>query len=407
MDPSRSGLSVLPNSPYAAELERAAARQRFSPQFEAQYLRARLQGIRTLIRAACALAVLLTLFRGGHHLLAGTWDEAQVGLLAVVLSTSIALAAIAWSRAFERWYLTVAQILVPPRNWLAAVGVAAAVAHGHVEALMILPLMVFGPFFFLGLPIRVAAVTVVLTVASFLAAAVAFGVDMAVVLRACVFLLLAAGACSIAARHLEKWSRRSFLEGRLVAELAQHDALTGLKNRRVFDEHLDTLWEQAIADGRALGILLIDVDHFKGYNDLYGHQAGDKALHRVAGTLQGLVSRPRDLLARYGGEEFAVTLYGIDGFEAQAIAERMRLAVSELGIAHRGSPPGGIVTISVGVAVIEPSRERRPRGALQLADQALYKAKLEGRNRVEVMDHAAHGQMVTGIFSTASLMRQQ
>jgi diguanylate cyclase (GGDEF)-like protein len=262
--------------------------------------------------------------------------------------------------------------------------------------------MVLGPYFFLGLTNRVALVTVALTVVCFVAAAQAFGVDLPVLLRSCLFLLLAAGACSIASRHFEESSRRSFLERRLIAELAQHDALTGLKNRRVFDEHLEQVWEQAIAEGCRLAILLIDVDQFKAYNDIYGHQAGDKALQRVAGTLQQLASRDSDMIARYGGEEFAVTFYDIDRSEAQALAERMRLAVSGLEMQHLGSDSGGIVTISIGVAAIEPSRSRRPRGGLQLADQALYKAKLEGRNRVEVVDQAEHGALVTGVFSTLS-----
>jgi diguanylate cyclase (GGDEF)-like protein len=402
MDFSRPDLGAFPNSRYAAELDRGAVRQRFGPDLEAEYLRTRLIATRTLIRVACALGVLLSLFRGAHHVLSGSWDEAQAGVLAVVLATSVALAAAAWGPAFERRYLPAARFLVPFRNALAAIGVAAAVAHGHVEALMVLPLMVIGPFFFLGLPMRVALVTVGLTIVCFIAAALGFGVDLPVMLRSSLFLLLAAGACSIASRHFEESSRRSFLEGRLIAELAQHDALTGLKNRRVFDEHLDQVWEQAIADNRQLAILLIDVDQFKPFNDIYGHQAGDKTLQRVAATLQQLATRPRDMIARYGGEEFAVTLYDIGRLDAQALAERMRLAVSGLEIQHLGAQLGGIVTISIGVAAVEPSRSRRPRGGLQLADQALYKAKLEGRNRVEVMDHAAHGELVTGVFSTLS-----
>jgi diguanylate cyclase (GGDEF)-like protein len=402
MDPSRSGLSVLPNSPYAAELERAAARQRFSPQFEAQYLRARLHGHRTLIRAACALAVLLTLFRGGHHVLAGTWDEAQMGLLAVVLSTSVALAAIAWSRAFERWYLTVAQILVPLRNWLAAAGVTAAAANGHVEALMILPLMVLGPFFFMGLPLRVAALAVAVMIGCFGLAAPLFGLPTTVTISACVFLLLAAVISAIGCRELEKASRRSFLERRMIAQLAEHDALTGLKNRRVFDETLDRLWEQAADSARTIAILLIDVDHFKAYNDLYGHQAGDRTLRRVADSLRGAAAVPLDVLARYGGEEFAVVLYAADATRAEALAGSLRRAIEEADIAHRESRHGGVVTISIGVAVVEPSNERRARGALQLADQALYQAKQLGRNRVVVLDQAEHGLLVTGVFARQS-----
>ena len=401
--PSRPNLSAFPSSPYAAELQRGAASRSFSAEFEAEYVRAHLFGNHTLIRVACGLAVLLAAFRGAEEAFAGSSDPMQLIGLVLVLTGSLALAAIAWSRGFERFYLPLAQIVVPIRNSVAAICIAQAAAYGQLEMLMVVPLMVLGPFFFLGLSLRVALLTVVLTVVSFVVAAAVFELALPVMLRSCVFLLMAAIACAIAARHLDKSSRTSFLESHLIAELAQHDALTGLKNRRIFDEHLERLWQQAIEDTRAIAILLMDVDHFKPYNDLYGHQAGDRALRRVAQALQTLVSRPLDVLARYGGEEFAVILYDIDGRQAEALAERMRRAVSELAIEHRGSRPDSVVTISVGVAVIDPSRERRSRGALQLADQALYEAKVRGRNRVEVMDQAAHSLLETGVFAKQSL----
>jgi diguanylate cyclase (GGDEF)-like protein len=401
--PRGPNLSAFPNSPYAAELQRGAASRRFSPKFEAEYVRAHLLGNRTLVRAACALAVVLAALRGAEQFFGGSWDQAQLLGIPLVLTSSIALAAIAWSRAFERFYSPLAQIVVPIRNSIAAVCIAQAAAQSEPEMLMVLPLMVLGPFFFLGLRFRVALLTVVLTIVSFIVSAAVFELALPVALRSSAFVLMAAVACAIAARHLEKSSRKSFLESHLIAELAQHDALTGLKNRRVFDEHLGRLWQQAIEDARSIAILLMDVDHFKAYNDLNGHQAGDRALRRVAQALQTFVSRPLDVLARYGGEEFAVILFDIDGHQAEVLAERMRRAVSELAIEHRGSRPDDVVTISVGVAVIEPSRERRSRGALQLADQALYEAKVRGRNRVEVMGRAAHRLLETGVFAKQSL----
>jgi diguanylate cyclase (GGDEF)-like protein len=397
----RPDLSPFPNSPYAAELQRGPASCFFSPAFEAEYVRARLFGDRTLIRWACAFAALLAVVRGTEQAFGSPWHQAQLIVVTLVMTASIALALIAWSRAFERLYLRLAQIVVPIRNSLAAIFVAGAAAHGQGELLMVLPLMVLGPFFFLGLSFRTALLSVVLTVASFIVAAVAFGVALPVTVRSSALLLIAAIACAIAARHLEKWSRKSFLESHLIAEFAERDALTGLKNRRVFDEQLGRLWQQAVEDARAIAILLIDVDHFKAFNDHYGHQAGDQTLRRAAQTLQTFVSRPLDVLARYGGEEFAAILYDIDVGEAGALAERMRRAVSELAIEHRGPEVGAAVTVSVGVAVIEPSRERRSRGALQLADQALYEAKVRGRNRVAIMDQVAHGQLETGVFKLA------
>jgi diguanylate cyclase (GGDEF)-like protein len=299
-------------------------------------------------------------------------------------------------------YTPVARIVVPARNAVASALIAAAAALGQLEILMIMPMMVLGPFFFLGLQFRTALVTVLLTVASFVAGAVFYELPTPVALRACAFLLLTVAACAVAALQVERWSRRSFVESRLIAEFALHDALTGTKNRRVFDEHLARLWQQARDDRRSLAILLIDVDHFKAYNDRYGHQAGDETLRRVAETLQYFVRRPLDVLARYGGEEFAVILYDTDAGYARDMAERMRRAVSALGIEHRGSRDYGTLTISIGIAVLEPTRERQPEGALQLADEALYAAKTSGRNKVELKDEDEHKLLVTGVFSKIS-----
>ena len=114
------------------------------------------------------------------------------------------------------------------------------------------------------------------------------------------------------------------------------------------------------------------------------------------------VTRPNDLLARYGGEEFAVLLYDVDAVVAEKIAAQMRKAVAALGLEHRDSRLGQVVTISIGVGVVEPTPERRARGALQLADEALYQAKTMGRNRVEVLDPAAHKALETGVFHKGS-----
>jgi diguanylate cyclase (GGDEF)-like protein len=239
----------------------------------------------------------------------------------------------------------------------------------------------------------------VLTAIAFVASALTFGLEAALALRTSVFVIMAVAACAMAAWHVEKHARRSFLESRLLAELAQLDPLTGMKNRRVLDEHLARVWQQAIDDGRTIAVLLIDVDHFKAYNDRYGHQAGDQTLRRVAHTLQGFVRRPLDVIARYGGEEFAAILYGVDAAEAREVAERMRRAVSDLAIEHRASRICSMVTISAGVAAITPAQRRKSRGALQLADQALYKAKSEGRNRVELMDETEYNVLITGVFA--------
>jgi two-component system chemotaxis family response regulator WspR len=209
-------------------------------------------------------------------------------------------------------------------------------------------------------------------------------------------------SCAVATRRIDEGLRKSFLESGLIAEFAEHDALTGTKNRRMFDEHFARLWQRAIEDGRTIAVLLIDVDYFKKYNDRYGHQAGDRALRRVAETLQTFVDRPLDVLARYGGEEFAVVLNDTERRHAGLIADRMRRAVGERAIEHRDGISGR-VTISVGVAVLAPTAERGPRGALQLADQALYEAKVRGRNRVELKKDEDYTLLVTGVFSNGTV----
>jgi diguanylate cyclase (GGDEF)-like protein len=378
---------------------------RLSPQLENEFARQQLAENRTLVRVISLLAILLGVPRGVEQILLGVWTQVQLAQFAVVLGSSLVLAALAWGPWFQRLYLPIAQVLVPLRNSLVALTVAGVAARGQLEALMLLPLLVIGPFLVFGLRFRAAAVGVAVTLATYLTACVLFGLALPTILRSCTLLLLVAGTCGVVARTLERAARTRFLATHRMAELAQHDALTGVKNRRVFDEHLERLWRRAVDEDRGIAILLLDVDHFKAYNDRYGHQAGDRALRHVAQVCQAIVTAPQDLVARYGGEEFAVLLYDLDAVEAGKLAERMRKAVIGLKLEHLDSPAGQLVTISVGVAVVVPSVERRSRGALQLADEALYQAKTRGRNRIEVLDPSAHAALETGVFSKVTGLR--
>jgi diguanylate cyclase (GGDEF)-like protein len=392
-------LVAASDSPYAAELPRARQNRRFSPELEAEFVRTRLRDSILLIRVTCALAAVLAVARGVEQTASGFPVGSPAIVLAAVVIASLLLAALAWSSACERLFLPFARIVVPLRNVLVAGSVAAAAADGQREMLMFLPVLLFGPFFFLGLSYRTALVTAVLTAVSFVIHAALSGLELPAALRAIAFMLIALAGCAVAARQLERLSRTSFLETRLISQLAQHDTLTGTKNRRVFDEHLARLWPRAVAEKRTIAILLIDVDHFKAYNDCYGHQAGDIGLRRIAECLQSIVRGPLDVLARYGGEEFVAMLFDVDVDRAMAIADRVRQCVQELGIEHRGSRTSASITVSIGVGVIEPTPARTPRGALQLADQALYAAKVGGRNRVRVMNEVDYEMLVTGVFN--------
>ena len=394
--PSLEGLN---DSPYAAELRKGRPAARFAPAIEADYVRSFLRDNRALVRLSCTLAVLLIALRGFEALIGSTGGQSSAAAFVLVTAASLVLVWLAWSRQYERHYLPWAHMLIPARNGIIAAQLVRVVAHGQLDVVILLPLLLVGPFYFMGLQYRAALLVVSLTAACMVGSAVVFKLPATIAFHNGAFALIAVATFAVAAQQLEKRSRRAFLESRLVAELAQHDVLTWTKNRRVLDEYLPRLWRQAAEDGRALAILLIDVDHFKLYNDRYGHQAGDAALRQVAQAIQSCVRRPLDLVARYGGEEFAAILYDTDGTRAAGTAERIRRTVEELALEHRASRASQVLTISVGVAVVEPDAKRSPSGALQLADEALYRAKSRGRNRLEVMDDAEYRLLVTGVFS--------
>ena len=166
---------------------------------------------------------------------------------------------------------------------------------------------------------------------------------------------------------------------RRLEALSYTDALTGVANRRAFDEAIDAEWRRGIRSAAPMAVLLADIDHFKLFNDTYGHQAGDKCLARVAGALAGVVRRAGDRVARYGGEEFAVLLPATDAEGAFLIAGRMLASVEALGIPNAGAQAGR-VTVSIGSATAIATDITSTEALVAAADAALYEAKRNGRN---------------------------
>jgi diguanylate cyclase (GGDEF)-like protein len=171
-----------------------------------------------------------------------------------------------------------------------------------------------------------------------------------------------------------------------MREMTLTDALTGVANRRSFNDAIQNEWRRCARSVTLLSVVMIDIDHFKLYNDAYGHQAGDACLKQVAGAMLQCAGRSPDLLARYGGEEFVILLPQVDAQGAATVAERILESVRALAIPHRMSSAGDTVTVSIGVATLLPDMGSDPGMLVSCADNALYRAKEEGRNRFCVDD---------------------
>ncbi|MDW3688010.1 PleD family two-component system response regulator [Cupriavidus sp. CV2] len=178
-------------------------------------------------------------------------------------------------------------------------------------------------------------------------------------------------------------SQQQLLETNLeLQRLTNSDGLTGLSNRRYFDEYLGAEWKRANREQSQLALLMIDVDSFKAYNDTYGHVAGDEVLRRVAGVIRENCARPADLPARFGGEEFAMILPATSPGGARLLAEKVRRAIESLQVPHSGSPVGQHVTVSIGGTAIVPGADVPFSRIVEIADAGLYQAKRNGRNQV-------------------------
>ncbi|MXR29078.1 MAG: diguanylate cyclase [Pseudomonas rhizophila] len=180
-------------------------------------------------------------------------------------------------------------------------------------------------------------------------------------------------------------SQQQLLDTNLVLQrLMNSDGLTGLSNRRHFDEYLELEWRRALRDQSQLSLLMIDVDYFKSFNDNFGHLEGDEALRKVATAIRDACSRPSDLPARYGGEEFALVLPGTSAGGARLMAEKLRQSVVALNIPHITPHEGANLTVSVGVSTFTPQQGGDCRQLISAADKGLYTAKHNGRNRVGI-----------------------
>lgn len=372
-------------SPYAAEMRRGSARLRFSRGVESQFQSEYAAHHRTRLRvgflvAAAVYAVYILLRLGAEPAPVGDWllllrVAALGGLLYTVMASYLpALHAVVPSFTVASYALF--------GGALTAVEVLAQ-RHGigrHYEGLILLS---FHLYMFSGLLLRPALAAGAIILLSYALGGWAGGLAGAEWGYELLFLGLTHAIGGAALYSMERVERADFLRRWFLAELATLDSLTGLYNRIAFFKQLERTAGQAAREGVPLGLVLFDVDHFKAYNDRYGHVAGDACLRRVAERARDEFRRPLDVLGRYGGEEFVGVWYDVQPQTLRTLAEGLRAAVQALRIDNQDAPSGRI-TVSVGALAWRPREGESLPDFVERADRALYEAKDKGRNRVVV-----------------------
>lgn len=314
-------------------------------------------------------------------------DIARFGLQLPVLLTLL-LATV--KRFYMNWYQLAMQIGGP----LFGTGTILMAMYALPEHTALvgarLMLVAFVLYFMSGLRMHQALRGNLIILALFLAAGLLGLLQFEVAAYLSVALITANVIGAAGAYALEHANRTAFLERKLLVEIAELDGLTRLLNRQTFESRVHDAWGRAMSERRAVTVIMIDVDHFKLYNDNYGHQAGDDCLRKVASAVRSAVQmRPGDFVARYGGEEIIAVLCDRSTTDAKEIAQRIVQEVAELDIPHASSMNSTCVSVSVGAATQLPPVTSSYDAIVRLADGALYTAKRQGRNQFVAVEARA------------------
>jgi diguanylate cyclase (GGDEF)-like protein len=399
----RIDLSAFADSRFAQQLRDGFWSLRFPKDLERQYQEFHLQRVRSRVRVFFMLWPLMEIYRVLDGLLTGVEDVLSWWLLPNIVVMALG-ATVLWSRWYWRLYLPggtlLAALIIALVSWSIPVDYRGADEMQTLKFTLNVPLLTY---LLLGLPFY-RATTINLAGAIIYSVSVALTDVPTAILVSCIsYSVIVTIVAAVLAYTAERSGRTHFLQERLLGEIASRDGLTGLQNRAAFDAHLERLWKQGQRTKEPIGLLLLDVDHFKGFNDTLGHQAGDACLQRIASVMKTYARRPLDLAARYGGEEFAIILFQTPQEQMHAIAEAVRAAVEALGITNPAAPRT-FVTVSCGVAVVTPMHGRSVHGLVQAADEALYEAKGNGRNCVRSSD-SEYSSMATGVFRHRNHLR--
>jgi diguanylate cyclase (GGDEF)-like protein len=326
----------------------------------------------------------------------GPQDLVSVFSLGIFVPIMLLALFAAYTPLYWRWHSPIVQLLAP------AFGISLVFLTLQTPALVMtflpgLLLAVISIYFLAGMTFFPAVRSGLLVLLAFVIGSAISGLEIDRAAYGGLVLLSANIIGATVCYTLERANRTNFLESRLLKEMASRDGLTGIYNRRILDEHIDTVWQQSMRERAPIALLLVDIDYFKAYNDYFGHQAGDESLRHVAQSLARCARRPLDFIGRYGGEEFALVLYYASREYVEEVAARIQQSMEDLQLKHPASPVAKHLTVSIGAACVVPAPDRSPFGFVQLADEALYEAKGQGRNRCIIMDKE-YEQMSTGSF---------
>ncbi|MDE2304677.1 MAG: GGDEF domain-containing protein [Gammaproteobacteria bacterium] len=390
----------LPDLPHARQLKVGFDWLSFDPVLESEFRRTRLEESLGYIRANLLLGVVITLaFAAMDAIVLGHTLDRIPARIEILVSEPLLLCVLAatFAQNRQRFYPPVAMAALGLCGLSqAALQVIASLSGTALQFPSMIWTAMFA-YFMAGLVFYQALAVNLLVLVAYLAAGTATQLGaVAFSYEALALVTVNLIGASVVYMH-EKTSRTRFLEAGLLREMVARDGLTGIQNRRMFDQHIRRVWNQATRDAQRIAVLLVDIDCFKDYNDRYGHQAGDECLRAVASTLSRSARRPLDFTARYGGEEFAIVLYEASREYVAEVLTRIQRSIADLNIAHEASTVTSRLTVSIGAAFILPTTNRTPEGLIQLADEALYSAKGQGRNRVVVMEAEYHN-LQTGRF---------
>jgi diguanylate cyclase (GGDEF)-like protein len=386
------------NSPYVDQRHEGVRWLRFSDFVEDEFLQYYAQSTVNRARLMPILAMMTSCVNIGV-MLASDGSSGIMLLFNIFLvlpmlgATLYASARVDWHRLYQLLLATSALLI---GMWITSL-VTRASLQGMQYYFAAEIAWLFVVWLILGLPFRHAAAVSLLISFSYVAGNLSPSFETQEVIFAGVMLLLVNAIGGLSCYQLEYAVRRSFLESKVLGQLAERDGLTGLFNRRSYEKQIERIWRQSRREQTQLAVMLIDIDHFKAFNDYYGHQAGDDALKTVADVISKNAQRPLDYAARFGGEEFALILYDPADQYGSELPEKLREDVRNCKIAHDTSPTDQYLTVSVGVAMVLPDSKRSMAGAIQMADEALYQAKEEGRNKV-VIQFSDDSHFETGRF---------